>query len=68
MPLITMHMYPGRTAAQKEALVRGLTEVVSREINVPQQTVEILLIEVARDNWSFGGKFETKPAAAPATT
>ena len=48
MPLVTMHMYPGRTPAQKAGVVRGITEAVVRELGVSPQSVEVLLIEVPR--------------------
>jgi len=55
MPLVTMHMYPGRTPEQKAGVVRGITEAVVRELGVPAQSVEVLLIEVSREHWAFGG-------------
>jgi 4-oxalocrotonate tautomerase len=62
-------MYPGRTPEQKQAIVRGITEVLVREINVPPQSVEVLLIEVARDHWAFGGAMQTQaPAPVAAAT
>ena len=56
MPLITMHMYPGRTPEQKAGVVRGITEAVVRELGVSAQSVEVLLIEVPREHWAFGGQ------------
>jgi 4-oxalocrotonate tautomerase len=55
MPLVTMHMYPGRTPEQKAGVVRGITDAVVRELGVPAQSVEVLLIEVPREHWAFAG-------------
>jgi 4-oxalocrotonate tautomerase len=69
MPLLTMHMYPGRTPEQKAGVVRGLTEVVVRELGVTPQSVEILLIEVPREHWAFAGNLasqQSAPASSPA--
>lgn len=55
MPLVTMHMYPGRTPEQKAGVVRGITEAVVRELGVPASSVEVLLMEVPREHWGFGG-------------
>jgi 4-oxalocrotonate tautomerase len=63
MPLVTVHMYPGRTPAQKEAVVRGITEVLVREANVKPESVEVMLLEVPREHWAFGGKLQGTPAS-----
>jgi 4-oxalocrotonate tautomerase len=59
MPLITVHMYPGRTPAQKEAVVRGITDVMVREANATPDSVEILIMEVPREHWAMAGKLQT---------
>jgi 4-oxalocrotonate tautomerase len=55
-------MYPGRTPEQKAGVTRGITEAVSRELGVPPQTVEVLLIEVPREHWGFGGNLASSQA------
>ena len=67
MPLITMHMYPGRTPEQKAGVVRGITEAVVRELGVSAQSVEVLLIEVPREHWAFGGQLASNQAPVSST-
>jgi 4-oxalocrotonate tautomerase len=55
-------MYPGRTPAQKEAVVRGITDVLVREANAKPDSVEVLLMEVPREHWAFAGKLQGAPA------
>ncbi len=62
MPLITVHMYPGRTPAQKEAVVRGITDVMVREANAKPESVEVILMEVPREHWAMAGKLQSAPA------
>ena len=50
MPLVPLHMYPGRTPEQKAGVERGITDAVVRELGVSAQSVEVLLIEVGREN------------------
>jgi 4-oxalocrotonate tautomerase len=64
MPLVTMHMYPGRTPEQKAGVVRGITEAVVRELGVPPSSVEVLLIEVPREHWAFSGELASQQAPA----
>ncbi len=75
MPLIMCYLYPGRTAAQKQAVVRGFTDVLVREAGVRPEAVEVMLVEVPRDNWAFAGKLPEppvqaggSPGSAPGTT
>jgi len=63
MPIITVHMYPGRTAAQKDAVVRGITDVMVREANATPESVEIMLMEVPREHWGIAGKLQGAPAS-----
>jgi 4-oxalocrotonate tautomerase len=67
VPLVTMHMYPGRTPEQKAGVVRGITEAVVRELGVPAQSVEVLLIEVPRQHWAFGGTLADQQTPASTT-
>jgi 4-oxalocrotonate tautomerase len=57
-------MYPGRTPEQKSAVVAGITDVVVRELGVPPASVEVLLIEVPREHWAFGGNLASRQAPA----
>jgi len=68
MPLVTMHMYPGRTPEQKAGVVRGITDAVVRELGVKPESVEVLLIEVPREHWAMGGNLASQPAAVTSAT
>jgi 4-oxalocrotonate tautomerase len=68
MPLVTMHMYPGRTPEQKAGVVRGITEAVVRELGVKPDAVEVLLIEVPREHWAFGGNLVNQQTPATSAT
>lgn len=68
MPLVTMHMYPGRTPEQKAGVVRGITEAVVRELGVTPDAVEVLLIEVPREHWAFGGNLSNQQPAVTSAT
>jgi 4-oxalocrotonate tautomerase len=57
-------MYPGRTPEQKSGVVRGITDVVMRELKVPAESVEVLLIEVPREHWAFAGELASNKAPA----
>jgi phenylpyruvate tautomerase PptA (4-oxalocrotonate tautomerase family) len=44
----------GRTVEQKKALYRGIADRFNRDLGVRREDVFITLIEVTRENWSFG--------------
>jgi 4-oxalocrotonate tautomerase len=67
MPLVTLHMYPGRTPEQKAGVVRGITDAIVRELGVSEQSVEVLLIEVPREHWGFAGNLASGQAPVSST-
>ena len=67
MPLVTMHMFPGRTPEQKAGVVRGITDTVVRELGVKAETVEVLLIEVPREHWALGGNLANQQTPVSST-
>ena len=44
----------GRTLDQKRALYKKITDLLSQEPGVRPEDVLINLVEVAKENWSFG--------------
>ena len=44
----------GRTVEQKRALYARIAELASRRAEIPPADVLVSLIEVVRENWSFG--------------
>ena len=62
--LITMNS--GRTVEKKRALYAALAENLAQDPGIAKSDVLINLVEVARENWSFGdGKMSYPPAPAP---
>lgn len=51
--IIQITLSTGRTAAQKRALFRRIAENLA-ELDIRREDVWINLVEVARENWSFG--------------
>jgi 4-oxalocrotonate tautomerase len=49
---ITLNM--GRTTEMKKALYKRITELLHQELNVRKEDVMINLVEVPKENWSFG--------------
>jgi 4-oxalocrotonate tautomerase len=65
MPTIRVEMFEGRSAEQKRALVAAITEACVRTIGASPESVDILLFDIAKQNWSSGGTLWSDKAAAP---
>ncbi len=60
MPFITVEMIEGRTAEQKETLIRLLTDAAITALGSPPETVRVLLHENSAANWGVGGVPKSK--------
>lgn len=55
MPLVTIHMYEGRTIEQKRELVAAITEAVVRIAKTTPEATEVIITDVPRHNWAKAG-------------
>ncbi|HEX6989363.1 MAG TPA: tautomerase family protein [Bacillota bacterium] len=53
--IVRAHMIRGRSRAQKEAFVAGVTRDVCRVLDVPPQQVRVTLVEIEPDGWGIAG-------------
>ncbi len=65
MPTIRVEMFEGRTAEQKRALVAALTDACVRSIGASPDSVDILLFDIAKQDWATGGVLWSDKGAAP---
>lgn len=66
MPTIRVEMFEGRTLEQKRALAEALTEAAVRTLGSSRDSVDVVLTEVSRQNWSTGGVLWSDKANAAA--
>ena len=55
MPEIIVYAVEGRSAEQKHALMRDITEAVVRNYGVPAERVVVQIVESRKDSKSRGG-------------
>jgi 4-oxalocrotonate tautomerase len=53
--LIQITMNAGRTVEMKKAFFKRIADDLHEELEVRREDVVINLVEVAKENWSFGG-------------
>ncbi|MEM1449400.1 MAG: 4-oxalocrotonate tautomerase family protein [Planctomycetota bacterium] len=46
----------GNTPEQKAAVIRGITEVLQRELGKDPRTTFVVLEEIGLDDWGIGGR------------
>lgn len=52
--IVQITLSQGRSVAQKKAFYRRVADDLCRELRLDPQDVFISLVEVAKENWSFG--------------
>lgn len=66
MPTIRVELFEGRTVEQKRALAAALTEATVRTLGGSADSVDVLFFDIARQDWSTGGKlWSDREAVAP---
>ncbi len=56
MPMIRVEMFAGRTAEQKRALVKELTDAFVRTAGGTPESVQIVLSDVEKGDWASAGQ------------
>jgi len=67
MPTIHVEMFSGRSAEQKRALASALTEATVATLGGTAAAVQVIFVEVDRQNWATGGVLwsDQAPPAGP---
>jgi 4-oxalocrotonate tautomerase len=55
MPIIQVQLLEGRSKDLKRQLISEITEVVSKTLGNPPESIRVLLHEVPAENWGVGG-------------
>jgi len=67
MPFIDVSLVEGRTAEQLTDLITALTDAATSALDVPRDSVRVVLREVPATHWAAGGtSIAERRAAAPA--
>jgi 4-oxalocrotonate tautomerase len=61
MPVIRVEMFAGRTVEQKRALVAAVTEAFVNTCGGVPESVWVVIEDVPKENWGFGGRLGIDP-------
>ncbi len=60
MPIIHVHMLEGRSQDLKKKLVANITDAVVKSLDVKPDQVRIILIDMAKSNYSVAGVLQSE--------
>ncbi|HWT37750.1 MAG TPA: 4-oxalocrotonate tautomerase [Paraburkholderia sp.] len=56
MPTFHIELFEGRTVEQKRQFVEAITKATCESLKVEPGSVDIILVDVKRENWATGGR------------
>ena len=56
MPIAMIHLAEGRSEEKKQALLVNVTQAIAQSLDVPVESVRVLLQEIPETQWTAGGK------------
>jgi 4-oxalocrotonate tautomerase len=68
MPTLRVELFEGRTAEQKRALAKELTEACVRVLGGNADGVDVLFFDIRREDWASGGVLWSDKAKKPGPT
>jgi len=59
MPIVHVYMWSGVSREAKEKIIKGITKVFE-ELGIPGHAVEVVILEVPKENWGVGGELASE--------
>jgi 4-oxalocrotonate tautomerase len=59
MPIVHVYMWSGVSREAKEKIIKGITKVFE-ELGIPGHAVEVVILEVPKENWGIEGKLASE--------
>jgi 4-oxalocrotonate tautomerase len=56
MPFVEIKMWKGRGKEIKKKMIERVTEAITETISCPKEAVQVIVLEVEKDDWAIGGK------------
>lgn len=56
MPITMIHLTQGRSEEKKHALMVNVTLAIAESLDIPVESVRVLIQEIPETQWAVGGK------------
>ncbi|GAA0738384.1 2-hydroxymuconate tautomerase [Clostridium oceanicum] len=60
MPIVNVKISKGRSINQKKKLVKDITDVIVKDLDVYPEWVTVLIDEYDRENWASAGELHSE--------
>ena len=60
MPVVIVEMWEGRTAEQKEKLIKSLTRAFEESLGTKAESLHVVIHDVPKNNWGTKGEQASK--------
>ncbi|WP_272913749.1 4-oxalocrotonate tautomerase [Halalkalibacter okhensis] len=64
MPIVNVNMMEGRPKEKIEKVIAEITETISSTLEVPKESVRVLVTEVPKSHWGIAGESVEKRNAS----
>lgn len=55
MPIVNLQILEGRSKKQVKKVIQNITDTISVTLEVPKESVRVLVTEVPKTHWGTGG-------------
>ena len=64
MPIINVNIMEGRSKEKIERVIADITETITNTLEVPRETVRVIVTEVPKSHWGIAGESVEKRNAS----
>ncbi|MEM0303104.1 MAG: tautomerase family protein [Archaeoglobaceae archaeon] len=59
MPIVQVYVWKGMSLEAKRKLISGITKTFT-ELGIPSHAVEVLILEIPKEDWGIGGELASE--------
>jgi 4-oxalocrotonate tautomerase len=64
MPIVNVNMMEGRPKEKVERVIAEITETITETLDVPKETVRVIVTEIPKSHWGIAGESVEKRNAS----
>jgi len=56
MPVVNVNIMEGRPKEKIESVIANITETITKTLEVPKETVRVIVTEIPKSHWGIAGE------------